>query len=214
MSSPALWRALGAALSAQTAVSLCEQGIPTVIGFIKHDLALSAGAAGALLADIPTGRILGSYAAGRAVDRVGERRILVSGAMAVGTLVVLAALTPLAWLILLFLMIGAFAGTATPAGAKMVLQSFPERSRGLAMGIRQAGVPLGGLLAAVALPWLAGAWNWRASLVAAGILTLIGARSPWPWANSNPAPGAAPPGLRFLLRPPSRVCVTTGISCC
>lgn len=162
-------------MCAQTAVSLTEQGVPTITGFIKQDLTLSAGEVGLLVAAIPTGRILGSYAGGRAVDRIGERTVLVAGATAVGLLVALAGLVPLAALVVLLLLVGAFAGTATPAGAKLVLLSFRNSSRGMAMGVRQAGVPLGGLLAALILPWLAGAWSWRTSLIVAGVLTVAGA---------------------------------------
>lgn len=174
MRSPSPSRALTAALIAQTAVSLTEQGLPTVTGFIKQDLALSATAAGALVAAIPAGRILGSYAGGRTVDHIGERTVLVAGATAVGLLVVLAGLAPLGALVLLLLAVGAFASTATPAGAKLVLLSFPSHHRGTAMGLRQAGVPLGGLLAALALPWLSGAWSWRTALVVGGALTIVG----------------------------------------
>ncbi|MGH3343528.1 MAG: MFS transporter, partial [Carbonactinosporaceae bacterium] len=144
MRSPRPWTALVAALTAQTAVSVSEQGAPTIVGFIKHDLALSAGAAGALVAAIPAGRVLGSYAAGRAADSLGERVVLVVGASVMGLFVGLSALAPLAGLVVLLVVAGAFAGTATPAGSKLVLVSFPLRRRGLAMGIRQTGVPLGG----------------------------------------------------------------------
>jgi len=44
------WGILGAAVTAQTAVSLTEQGVPTLTGFIKEDLALSAAVAGLLTA--------------------------------------------------------------------------------------------------------------------------------------------------------------------
>jgi hypothetical protein len=43
------------------------------------------------------------------------------------------------------------------------------------MGARQTGVPLGGLLAAALLPSIAAASSWRVALVAAGLLTGLGA---------------------------------------
>ncbi len=43
------------------------------------------------------------------------------------------------------------------------------------MGIRQAGLPLGGVLAAFALPSLATAFGWRSTLVAGALVALSGA---------------------------------------
>jgi predicted MFS family arabinose efflux permease len=64
---------------------------------------------------------------------------------------------------------------ATPAGAKLILVSFPRRQRGFAMGIRQAGIPLGGLVAALILPPIAHAFGWRLSVAVAGIVAGLGA---------------------------------------
>lgn len=190
MKTPGPWTALGAALTAQTAVSISEQGIPTITGFIKQDLSLSAGAAGALVAAVPAGRVIGSYAAGWAVDRAGERRVLVAGAGAVGLLVAASALVPWTALIMLLVLAGLFAGTPTPAGGKLVLLSFPGCRRGLAMGIRQTGVPLGGLAAALALPWLAATWDWRAALLTAGALTLVGGGTVFALAGAESGDGS------------------------
>lgn len=169
------WIGLIAATTAQTAVSVSEQGVPTLTAFVKQDLALSAAAAGALVAAIPAGKVLGSYLAGRAVDSIGERLVLVVGATAMGVVIMLSALAPIAGLAALLLGAGFFAATPTPAGGKLVLLAFPSHRRGLAMGIRQTGIPLGGLVAALALPALAGFWGWRTGLFAAGVLTIAGA---------------------------------------
>lgn len=171
----AAWTALGIALVAQTAVSISDQGVATLTAFITQDLELSPAEAGGLVAAIPLGRILGSYAAGRAVDRIGERTVLIAGAAATGLAVVLAATAQPVVLAGLFVATGVFTSTATPAGGKMVLLAFPPLRRGTAMGIRQTGIPLGGLIAALTVPWAAGAWGWRAGLAIAGALTLAGA---------------------------------------
>jgi MFS family permease len=166
---------LAAALAAQTTVSVVEQGVPTLTGFIKQSLSLSAGAAGALVASLTFGKVLGAFAAGTAVDRLGERTMLIAGGTGLCLFVVAAASAPLAGLIVLLVCAGLFIATATPAGGKLVLVSFPRTQRGLAMGIRQAGIPLGGLVAAVVLPPLANAWSWRWSVVVAGCFAGAGA---------------------------------------
>jgi predicted MFS family arabinose efflux permease len=184
--SPSPRRALTAALVAQVAVSVSEQGLPVLTGFIKRDLALSAAVAGVLVGAVPAGKAIGSYAAGAAVDRVGERRVLAIGAMLFGALVLAATAAPFAALLALLVVGGLFAATATPAGGKLVLLSFPVTRRGLAMGVRQTGIPLGGLVAALLLPWLAGAWGWRTGLVAAGLLTIAGGAAALAMAGMEP----------------------------
>lgn len=165
---------LAAAVVAQTAVSVTDQGIPTLAGFAKQDLGLSAAVAGILVAAFPAGKALGSYASGRAVDRVGERLVLAAGAMTCGGLVMLASPTPFVVLLVLLGAGGLFGSSATPAGGKMVMVAFSRRRRSLAMGIRQTGIPLGGLVAALLLPWLAGVWSWRVGVLIAGAIAVAG----------------------------------------
>lgn len=161
------WKVLGAASLAQVGVSLVEQGIPTLTGFIKTDLKLSAATAGLAVSSFSFGRIVGSYAAGTAADRIGERRVLLVGGLATGALVALAAAAPVPVVFLLLVLAGIGGASATPAGGRMVLLAFPRQRRGLALSIRQCGIPLGGLCAAVLLPRIAHVASWRWSLVAA-----------------------------------------------
>src|SRR5207245_3578912 len=91
----AAWRLLGAALVAQVGISVVEQGIPSLTGFVKNDLGLSAATAGLVVSSFTFGRIFGAYGAGVAADRIGERTVLVAGGVAGGALVALAAATPL-----------------------------------------------------------------------------------------------------------------------
>ena len=171
---PNAWHVLGIAVAAQVGVSVMDQGIPTLTGFIKADLGLSAAAAGLTVASFAFGRIFGAYAAGVAADRVGERRVMLLGALLAAALVALAAATPFPFFTLLFALGGAAGASSTPAGGRLVLLAFPRNRHGLALGIRQTGIPIGGLIAAATLPWFAGLTTWRWSLVlAAGMAVLF-----------------------------------------
>ena len=77
------WRILQVALVSQIGISVVDQGIPSLTGFIKADLGLSAAAAGLAVSAFTFGRIFGAYAAGEAADRVGERRVLIFGSLAI-----------------------------------------------------------------------------------------------------------------------------------
>jgi MFS family permease len=111
------WRAIWAALTAQTAVAIIEQGIPTLTGFIKHTFLLSSAAAGLVVASFSIGKVVGSYPAGRLVDAFGERSVLILGAIATSALVLIAAPLPLAGLVCLLIAAGFFAASTTPAGS-------------------------------------------------------------------------------------------------
>ena len=185
-------RILLAAVVAQSAISFAEQGVPTIVVFVKHDLALSATAAGAIVAALGLGRIIGFYAAGRAVDTRGERRVLFAGAVGSGACVAIAAAFHYTGMLVVLTVAGLFLATATPAGGKLVFGSFPDHRRGLAMGIRQAGVPIGGLVAAAALPF-----------VAAGV-RLAASASSSPGSSRSPAasrPSRSPGAARASLPP-------------
>jgi MFS family permease len=166
------WRVLGLAVLAQFGVSVVDQGLPTLNGFVKAELGVSAAVAGLAVSSFAFGKIFGSYAAGVAADRIGERRVIVSGAVAVGGLAACAAAAPDALLFALLFVAGLASSTSTPAGGRLVLLAFPRERHGLALSIRQCGIPAGGLVAAALLPWIAHSWSWRWSLVAAGAITI------------------------------------------
>jgi MFS family permease len=164
---------LAAALVSQVGISVVEQGIPTLTGFIKTDLGLSAATAGLVVSSFTAGRVLGSYAAGVAADRVGERRVLVGAGVLAGVLVAAAVAAPLPALLALLVLAGIASASSTPAGGRLVLLAFPRQRRGLALGLRQTGIPIGGLIAAALLPWIAHLHGWRWSLAAGGGITVL-----------------------------------------
>ncbi len=104
--------------------------------------------------------VLGILAAliawGAAADRWGERLVLTLGLAGSGLALLIAAEAPdplLRW-ILLFLA-GASGASIHSASGRLILGSFAASERGLAMGIRQTGQPLGLAAAALVLPPLA-----------------------------------------------------------
>jgi predicted MFS family arabinose efflux permease len=61
-----------------------------------------------------------------------------------------------------------------PGGGKSVSAWFRGDRLGLAMGIRQAGLPLGGAIAAATLPAVAAAFTWRAAFALGAVIALCG----------------------------------------
>ena len=167
------WTILGFAVGMQFGVSLIDQGVLTLTGFIKLDLGLSAFTAGLVVASFAFGRIVGAYAAGLAADRLGEQRTLLIGGSATAVIALIAAAAPLPVFVPLLVLAGAAGASATPAGGRLVLLAFPKNRRGFALGIRQTGIPAAGLIAAAVLPWIAHASSWRWSLAVAACVTAL-----------------------------------------
>jgi MFS transporter, ACS family, hexuronate transporter len=169
------WTILGLAVGVQFGVSLIDQGVLALTGYIKLDLGLSAFVTGIVVASFALGRIAGAYAAGVAADRLGEQRTLLVGGLATAALTLIAVASPLPVFVPLLVLAGAAGASATPAGGRLVLLAFPKNRRGFALGIRQTGIPVAGLIAAATLPWIAHVSSWRSAIAAAACVTTLAA---------------------------------------
>lgn len=103
-------------------------------------------------------------------------------------------------------MVDAGYSTVQPGGSKSVASWFDVSQRGLAMGIRQAGLPLGGLVAAAVMPLLATVFGLRATLLTGGIVAALGAmaflcfyRQP-PTRESTPQANGSGTGEPYMVR--------------
>src|SRR4029453_5849655 len=85
-----------------------------------------------------------------------------------GFSVALAGFSPRFAGMLALLVVGGFGfSLLNPTTGKAIYEWFPSRERGLAMGVKQAGLTLGGIASALALPPVALAAGWRRALLAA-----------------------------------------------
>lgn len=199
---------LGLALLAQVTVSIVAQGIPTLSPFIQSDFAITRGQVGLCNSALTAGSFVALTVAGWAVDLYGERVALVWGNLAVGLFCFVVAETS-HFVPALLALFGAGMGAAmpTPAGSRTVMLWFSAAQRGMAMGIRQTGIPIGGAIAAASLPALALLLGWRMAVAVAGISCLIAAAVCWQMYHNPPGvadarPVAAAPGktsFRSLL---------------
>ena len=92
-------------------------------------------------------------AVGAAPDRIGERIVLASGLAGCGCLPPRPAGRASFWLLVALLtMAGALGASVNAASGRAVMQWFSADQRGLALGVRQTAIPIGGAVAALALP--------------------------------------------------------------
>lgn len=164
---------LAAAVTVQVAVSVLEQGVPTLAFAFQRDLGLSAAEVGLLVSSFNVGRMAGSVPWGRAVDLYGTRTVLAVGGFGLAALAGLVSVGPDALIGPLLLAAGVFAASVSPAGIKLLMGAFPPSRHGLVVGMRQTAIPVGGAIAAFTLPALALAVDWRLSIACAGAAVLV-----------------------------------------
>jgi sugar phosphate permease len=144
---------LAAGTAASTAFSAVLLGLPVLAPVLRDEFDLTLTEVGVVLASVWVGPIFTLLPWGFAADRFGERLSLTVGLGSMGLLVGAAAVADE------FLALVALLGLASAAGASVnsatgraVMHWFAAEERGLALGLRQASLPLGGALAAVSLP--------------------------------------------------------------
>ncbi|WP_312888879.1 MFS transporter [Nonomuraea rhodomycinica] len=170
------WVVLGVATFTQAASGFFVQGIGAMGVLLQRDLRVGAAELGLLLSAAQLVPLAGLLVAGELLDRYDERWVVGIGACVVAVSLGVGSVAPgYGSLLLVLLVVGAGYSTVQPGGSKSVASWFDASQRGLAMGVRQAGLPLGGVVAAAVLPALAAASGRRASLVAGGLVALVGA---------------------------------------
>lgn len=160
----------------QAGLTTIRFGLPVLAPFWREALGVSLPQIGVLLGAFDFGALLMFVPIGLLADRWGEPAVLTAGALfTAATAAIVSDAHRLATLALLLALAGLGYGSGQTAGTKAVASAFGPAARGIAMGIRQSGLPLGGLFAALLIPVLAGAFGWRAGLLgAAGVCGLTG----------------------------------------
>ena len=204
------WPILALVTAAHGFGALSVLAVAPLAPFLLESLQLTRAQVGWFLPAVYLGGVLMSLPAGWLTDRLGVRATLALGQLVIGVGVILAALgANLAACLACLVFAGFGFSVLNPASGKAVVEWFPPRRRGVAMGIKQTGLTLGGLTGALTLPPLALAFGWRTALAAAGTLSLVSAafvalvyRSPAVTAVAPAAVRVRVGELRVFLRRP------------
>jgi MFS family permease len=156
--------------------SLSVLAVAPLSPFLLEGLSLSRVQVGLFLPATYLGGMLFALPAGWLTERRGVRWPLVLGQTVTGAMVVLASLAHDLGSALACLFLGGLGfGVLNPGTGKAIIDWFAPRERGRAMGIKQTGLTLGGIVSAAALPSLAATLGWRVALGLAGLVSLISA---------------------------------------
>ena len=158
------WAILAAGVVGQASFSAILLGLPSIAPQIRHGYGLTLTQVGVVLAALNFGLMLTLLPWGIVADRIGERAVLGTGLAGCAAALVAAGFTSsFAGLVAALAVAGALGGGTQSASGRAVMSWFGPAERGLALGIRQTAVPLGGAIAAGVLPALTAHISLRAA---------------------------------------------------
>ncbi|MEQ2026676.1 MFS transporter [Xenorhabdus szentirmaii] len=170
------WVVLFIATITQACACFFVQGIGSIAPLLQQKMSLSAFQIGLLVSSAQFAPLMGLLIAGELLDRFNEKYVVSIGIFLVGISLCFTLFFDSYYAILLLLFIlGIGYSSAQPGGAKSVSNWFPKNQLGFAMGIRQAGLPIGGALASLMLPFLAIHFGWHFAFFASGCIAILGA---------------------------------------
>jgi sugar phosphate permease len=208
---PAGWIGLVAVVTAiQAVLALMTRALP----LFGLPLTLAAGVPPAAVGQLAAATSFGSmvfFLWGPALAAgLPALRQLQAGSVLAGVAVLLCLSDHWGLILLAAFLIGVGYGPSAPAGSDLLMRAAPPARRALAFSVKQAGVPLGGLVAGLALPAVAiwggvGMALWLAALIAVAAAAALGL---WRRALNDPAAQIPTPGgMRCwrLLGAPARL---------
>jgi sugar phosphate permease len=170
------WVVLAAGTVAQATFSATSVGLPALSPTLKSDYGLTLTETGVVLAAVGIGMLFTLLPWGLVADRVDERWVIAAGLTGAAVLLGVAATTDgFATVTVTLIGVGALGASVNAASGRAIMAWFPSTELGLALGIRQTAIPIGGALGAVALPVLGSAGGTSAAFVFLGAACLAGA---------------------------------------
>lgn len=180
------WIVLMLATAVQASATLITYGIGPLAFFWKEIYHLTDMQLGMLLTAVNIGPLFCMLFVGRLLDQYNER-VLIGGSSILlgGSLLFIHVVERFTGLLFVLMIVGVFYSAAQPGGSKVILKWFLKENRGLAMGIRQAGIPIGGAVAGAMIPILSvnvslsfAIYVLSSICIAGGVLFLVFYREP------------------------------------
>ena len=170
------WAVLAAGTTAQASAAAIWLGVAVLAPVLRDEYGLSLSEVGVVLAAEWVGSLVTLVPWGLAADRIGERIVLTLGLTGCAACLVGAAYAQSFWSLTILLMLAGAAGASvSSASGRAVMHWFEADERGLALGIRQTSVPIGGLVATLSVPPLADAGGSQAAFLFLAALCVGGA---------------------------------------
>ncbi|WP_141536716.1 MFS transporter [Bacillus cereus] len=169
------WVMLIFATVAQTTATLITYGVGAFALFWKEEYALTNTEIGLLVSVVNIGPLFCMLFVGRLLDQYNEKLLISISSFLLGSSFLLTNMVNgFNGLLFVLLLVGTFYSVSQPGGSKVIMKWFSKENRGLAMGIRQAGIPIGGTLAGVLIPFLTIKYNMAYAVNSIACICIIG----------------------------------------
>ena len=156
---------LGSTTSVQALVTMISLTVSVMAPTLARELNVSVGTIGLYASMSYIGAMIGSLLSGGFVLRYGAIRIS-QGLMVICSLGLLLCINGhWIWFLISAFICGLGYGPATPASSQLLSRHLPTRYLSLGFSIKQTGVPLGGILAGLVVPWLLIRYSWQNSML-------------------------------------------------
>ena len=160
----------------QSSQAAAYSGLAVLAPVLRDRYQLSLTQIGVLLGVSSAGAVLTLLPWGLGADRIGERATATIGLLGATAGLAAAAYAPgFESLVVLLSVASAFGASTNTATGRAVTSWFRREERGLALGIRQTAIPIGGAAAAATLPWLASTGGTRRAFFTLAAACLAGA---------------------------------------
>lgn len=168
------WVMLGLITLTHVMSAYSGQSIQPLAPFLQSELHLKHVQIGMFTSVFFLGAFLLSIPMGWLVDRVGVYWAMAIGQLIIGSFILSIGFANSFSMVCGFLLLAGMGhGAINPATGKAVMSWFSIKGRATAMGVKQTGIPMGGVLAAATLPSLALALDWRKAFIIAGTISLL-----------------------------------------
>lgn len=184
--------------------------------FFTSALHVGQAQLGLILSIQLAGSVAMTSVAGLLTDRFGDKAVVFwSGAVMGLALIAASIVGNYTWLICWLMVYGIGYAAVTPAGSHAIIFFFRKADRGLAMGVRQCGVPIAGTLGSIVLPAIALHFRYTGALAAAGFFTVAACsiasllyREPRELAGERVSVRAMVAGMLTMAREPQLIFLT------
>jgi MFS family permease len=181
------WLVLAAGTVVQSSQAAAYSGLAVLAPVLRDRYQLSLTQIGVLLGVSSAGAVLTLLPWGLGADRIGERATATIGLLGATAGLAAAAYAPgFESLVVLLSVASAFGASTNTATGRAVTSWFRREERGLALGIRQTAIPIGGFSAALGIPPITDLWSSRAALLVLAGLSLLAALTALLWLAEGP----------------------------
>lgn len=167
------YEVLGLFTGSMVAASLFVMSTGTLLPFLETAFHLGQTQLGLILSAQMVGAVATTAICGMLTDRYGDKAVVLWSGWFMGAALLAASFAhSFNWLLFWLLLYGIGYAAVTPAGSHAIVFFFKKEERGFAMGVRQCGVPLAGVVGSLLLPAIALHFDYQWALVTAGVATI------------------------------------------